>query len=69
MAFDPVGAADIAGRLGVRPVTVRQWQARYAGTFPTPRWHVNGQAVWEWSDVERWAAVRGLPRQKVTVER
>ena len=45
MTPDPVGASDIAERLGVKPVTVRQWQARHAGTFPKPRWRVNGQAV------------------------
>jgi hypothetical protein len=58
MRADPVGAADIAERLGVRPVTVRQWQARYAATFPPPRWRVNGQATWDWPDIERWAQAR-----------
>ena len=70
MTPDPVGAADIAARLGVKPVTVRQWQARYI-TFPAPRWHVNGQAAWDWPDVEAWAATTGrviVPRdQKVAL--
>ena len=56
-APDPVGAADIAFRLGVMPGTVRQWLARYS-SFPAPRWHVNGQATWDWPDVEAWAAAR-----------
>ncbi len=58
MTPDPVGAADIAERLGVRPGTVRQWLTRYI-TFPAPRWHVNGQATWEWAEVEAWADATG----------
>jgi len=55
MTPDPVGAADIAERLGVKPVTVRAWQARRTN-FPKPRWQVNGQATWDWADVRNWAA-------------
>lgn len=53
---DPVGAVEIATRLGVARRTVDSWRGR--GTkgdpFPEPRWTVGGRPAWNWDDVERW---------------
>lgn len=54
----PVGAREIAERLGVRPDTVSQWRQRPVG-FPEPRWTVSGFPAWEWEDVRRWAERTG----------
>jgi hypothetical protein len=56
----PVGAAEIAERLGVRPQTVHTWRQR--GLMPEPRWRVSGQPAWEWSDIETWARRTGRVR-------
>ena len=49
----PVGVAEIAGRLSVRPQTVQRWLRRKL--MPTPRWTVSRQPAWEWSEIEAWA--------------
>jgi predicted DNA-binding transcriptional regulator AlpA len=54
---DPVGAPEIAERLGVQRRTVDQWRQRSLG-FPAPRWRVGGRPAWNWDDVESWAAQR-----------
>lgn len=53
MTCDPVGAKDIADRLGVEAQTVAMW--RYRGILPEPKWTVSGQPAWNWPDIERWA--------------
>ena len=55
---DPVGAVEIAARLGVKRGTVDQWRAR-ALDFPEPRWQVGGRPAWNWDDIERWAVCSG----------
>jgi predicted site-specific integrase-resolvase len=50
---EPVGAVEIAERLGVEPGTVHRWVQR--GLLPEPRWRVSGNPAWEWQDVRRWA--------------
>jgi predicted DNA-binding transcriptional regulator AlpA len=54
---DPVGAVEIAERLGVARRTVDQWRQRPTG-FPVPRWTVGGRPAWNWSDVAGWYAAR-----------
>ena len=56
---DPVGATEIAKRLGVRFGTVTRWGQR--GLLPPPRWMVGGRPAWDWSDIEDWARVTGRP--------
>jgi predicted DNA-binding transcriptional regulator AlpA len=53
----PVGAAEIAERLGVKPQTVHTWRQREV--MPEPRWQVSGQPAWDWSEVEEWARRTG----------
>ena len=53
----PVGAVEIAARLGVARRTVDQWRQRELG-FPEPRWTVGGRPAWAWADIEAWAAAR-----------
>ncbi len=53
----PVGALEIAQRLGVRKQTVHVWRQR--GVLPPPRWTVSGNPAWEWSEVEQWAQATG----------
>ncbi|HVO22235.1 MAG TPA: MerR family transcriptional regulator [Candidatus Margulisiibacteriota bacterium] len=53
----PVGAAEIAARLRVKPQTVHTWRQR--GLLPPPRWTVSGQPAWDWSEVEEWAKRTG----------
>jgi hypothetical protein len=53
----PVGASDIANRLGVKPQTVHTWRQR--ALMPEPRWTVSGQPAWEWSEIEEWAKRTG----------
>jgi predicted DNA-binding transcriptional regulator AlpA len=55
---DPVGAVEIAARLGVERRTVDSWRQRDLG-FPDPRWTVGGRPAWDWADVVPWAAARG----------
>jgi hypothetical protein len=56
----PVGAAEIAARLGVRPQTVHTW--RHRKLMPHPRWTVSGQPAWDWSEIEAWARRTGRLR-------
>ncbi len=53
----PVGAAEIAKRLGVRPQTVHAW--RHRKLMPQPRWTVSGQPAWAWAEIEAWAITTG----------
>jgi hypothetical protein len=53
----PVGAAEIADRLGVKPQTVHTWRQR--NLMPEPRWSVSGQPAWEWSEIQEWAKRTG----------
>ena len=57
----PVGAAEIAARLGVRPQTVHTW--RHRKLMPTPRWTVSGQPAWDWPEIEVWARRTGRLRE------
>lgn len=50
---DPVGAVEIATRLGVSRRTVDQWRQRYAD-FPAPRWQIGGRPAWDWADLTPW---------------
>ena len=51
---EPVGAFEVAGRLGVRRETVATWKQR--GLLPPPRWTVSGQDAWDWNeDILPWA--------------
>lgn len=56
-AIDPVGAVEIAARLGVKRDTVDHWRRRHAA-FPPPRWTVGGRPAWAWADVAAWHAGR-----------
>ena len=53
----PVGASEIAERLGVKPQTVHTWRQR--SIMPEPRWRVSGQPAWEWREIEEWAKRTG----------
>ena len=53
----PVGAAEIAERLRVRPQTVHTW--RHRKLMPQPRWTVSGQPAWDWPEIEAWARRTG----------
>jgi len=53
----PVGAVEIAARLGVARATVDQWQAR--GILPARDWTVGGRPAWAWSTIEEWARETG----------
>ena len=57
----PVGAAEIASRLGVRPQTVHTW--RHRKLMPEPRWTVSGQPAWDWPEIEAWARRTGRLRE------
>lgn len=57
MTVEPVGAVEIAERLGVRQQTVAMWKLR--GIMPEPRWVVSGNPAWDWRDVEKWAEETG----------
>lgn len=54
---DPVGAVEIAARLGVQRRTVDQWRQRDIG-FPAPRWTVGGRPAWNFDEVASWYAAR-----------
>jgi len=56
----PVGASEIAERLGVRAQTVHTWRQRRR--MPEPRWTVSGQPAWDWSEIEDWAKRTGRLR-------
>lgn len=54
----PVGARDIAMRLGVERTTVHQWVQRKL--LPPPRWVVSGLPCWDWqADVLPWVVRSG----------
>lgn len=53
----PVGAAEIASRLRVKPQTVHTWRQRKL--MPEPRWTVSGQPAWDWAEIEAWARRTG----------
>lgn len=57
MACEPVGAKEVAERLGVATKTVEQWKWR--GLLPEQKWTVGGRAAWNWPDIERWARDTG----------
>jgi len=56
----PVGAAEVASRLGVRAPTVHTWRQRKL--LPEPRWTVSGQPAWDWAEIEAWARRTGRLR-------
>ena len=56
---DPVGAVEIADRLGVKRRTVDQWRRRRIG-FPPPRWTVGGRPAWDWPDIAAWDEARWI---------
>lgn len=56
----PVGAAEVATRLGVRAQTVHTWRQRKL--MPEPRWTVSGQPAWDWTEIEAWARRTGRLR-------
>ena len=56
-----VDAHSIADRLGVKPVTVRQWRRRGLG-FPEPHVRLRCGPVWDWNVVETWARETGRLR-------
>ena len=56
-ACDPVGAVEIAVRLGVKRRTVDTWRQRSIG-FPEPRWQVGGRPAWNMDDVQVWFDTR-----------
>jgi uncharacterized protein YjcR len=53
----PVGAAEVAERLHVKPQTVHAW--RHRKLMPNPRWTVSGQPAWDWIEIEAWARQTG----------
>lgn len=56
---EPVGAVEIADRLGVARGTVDRWRLRPAVQFRQPRWTVGGRPAWNWPDIEAWAQETG----------
>ena len=54
---EPVGAVEIAARLGVARATVDQWQTR--GILPQRDWTVGGRPAWSWLTIETWARETG----------
>jgi hypothetical protein len=57
----PVGAAEVAERLRVKPQTVHTWRQRRL--MPEPRWTVSGQPAWDWAEIEAWARQTGRLRE------
>ena len=55
---DLVGAAEIAGRLGVARQVIHQWRQRHPD-FPAPVLELDRAHVWHWPDVEAWARKTG----------
>ena len=58
----PVGAVEIAARLGVKPQTVHTWRQRKL--MPEPRWTVSSQPAWDWNEIEDWARRTGRLRAR-----
>lgn len=56
---EPVGAVEIADRLGVGRHTVDMWRRRPSVRFPEPRWTVGGRPAWNWPDIAQWAKETG----------
>ncbi len=54
-----VGTYEIAERLGVKPATVHKWRQRNLG-FPPPHVTLRVGPIWDWHEVEQWAATRLL---------
>lgn len=61
LADEPVGAVEIAARLGVRRATVDQWGWR--GLLPEPDFTVGGRPAWRWGTIEEWARRTGRMSQ------
>jgi len=57
----PVGAAEIAVRLGVRPQAVHTWRQRKL--LPPPHRTVSSQPAWDWPEIEAWARHTGRLRE------
>jgi hypothetical protein len=56
---DPVGAVEIAERIGVNRQTVAVWRMRH-DDFPDERWTVSGYPAWDWNlDVLPWLIATG----------
>lgn len=70
---DPVGAVEIAARLGVEDRTVHMWRYRtktgeMAVPLPPPEYEmVNGSQAWEWQTILRWAGDTGRLRHETLV--
>lgn len=65
MTSDLVSVTEIAQRLGRSVGAIHQARRRHSD-FPEPLATLATGPVWEWSDVERWAAIRrpgGRPRK------
>lgn len=54
---DPVGPAEIAQRLNVKPKTVHVWKVR--GILPAPEWTLSGVPIWQWRTIQEWAKQTG----------
>ncbi|MFC0080944.1 helix-turn-helix transcriptional regulator [Aciditerrimonas ferrireducens] len=54
---DPVGAVEIAERLGVPPGTVRSWH--HHRTLPPPAWRLHTAPFWNWPQIVAWAIETG----------
>jgi predicted DNA-binding transcriptional regulator AlpA len=62
---DPVGALEIANRLGLQRQTVAVWRRRHPD-FPQPRWVISGLPAWDWSDIEPWLLHTGRRRHELS---
>lgn len=51
------GLSEIAGILGVKPQTVKQWHKR--GKLPAPSAHLAAGLVWQGPEIEAWIRERG----------
>jgi hypothetical protein len=56
---DPVGAVEIAERLGVQRATVDMWRQRPSTAFPPARWTIGARPAWNWPEIEAWARHSG----------
>lgn len=65
MTFTPVGATEIAQRLGIQPDTVKMWVRRHKD-FPKGTQLARGK-VWAWEDIEAWCAEHHRPSVVDTV--